>query len=190
MITLTTPKVVTIPLSSSEVEMCERYAANSAMGGRSHVRADREQRLQELSKDQLIGHLGNLAGCKWQFGLALGHYIFRVTQHNFRHRWTAGGMGDGGMDILGCNVDFKSCEWSLEGARPLEQVFLPVRPGERHDDWVYMLVLVEPSLTAAHLVGWARDSDLGEVNGEGAFEGAHVVYSSELTPLPPFGWSL
>ena len=157
------------------------------MGGHSAVRHDRTERLASLGTDQLIGHLGNLAGCMWLYGKALGHYVFRTTQHDFGHRWDGRtGRGDGGSDIIGCNLDFKACEWSLIGARPLDQVFLPVRPNERHDQWIYVLVLVEPRQDAAHIVGWVRDEDIGpEPNGTGVFEGAHVIAVPDLqAPLP------
>ena len=186
------PSPVTIALSTSDTHLCERFARESSMGGRSQVRPDRAERLATLNTDQLVGHLGNLAGCMWLYGKALGHYIFRTTQHDFGHRWDGRvGRGDGGSDIIGSNIDFKSCEWSLVGARPLTEVFLPVRPHERHEQWLYVLVLVEPKKDAAHIVGWARDEEItGAPNGTGVFEGAHVIRVPDLHEPLPLRWTL
>jgi len=185
---------VVVELGAFELELVKRKTAAMvdtfktelrANGyGESNFRADRDSTIDE---DNLVGQVATLAGCKWLYGTALGHYVWRSS------RWAADRaptVGDGGADVPGSNIDFKGS--LLRNAdRPLDAYHLPVRPRERHAGNVYVCVLVERAMLRSHLVGWATDEQLpADAETDGVFKGAHVLGVSELNPCPPFGWTL
>ncbi len=99
--------------------------------------------------------------------------------------------GDGGSDIPGANVDFKS-SLMRNNPDPLDYR-LAVRPGERHAGTVYILILIELDEVnqsgTAHLVGWLAEKDLpAKPEASGTFKGAFVVSARELKPLMPLQW--
>jgi hypothetical protein len=113
-------------------------------------------------------------------------------------------VSDGGSDILRLNVDVKSS--LVRTNLPIIRHRLPVRPHDRRENWVYVLVLIterkkeNPTLDDAynytgHVVGWAKDSDLPNVTYDkeqgtapAEFHGAYLMAAESLNPFPPFKW--
>jgi len=178
------PDIVRMTIRSYEMEFAYAMAEAAKIGGVSHVRGD-EERGECLSEDQIVGQVGTLAGHRFMFGNAND---YKVT------RWYANRnptVGDIGYDVTGCNVDFKTSLMRSPDRPPLDYNLL-VRPRERHDDWIYMLLLVEKYSRAAAsvlLVGWASTRMLpDEVATGGAFSGAYVLPARHLNPLMPLRW--
>lgn len=172
--------IITHRLAPWELALCKRHAQAAEIGGTSHIRTG-EDRAKELSRDQLVGQIGQYVGTHWLTG---GHHLYQIS------RWVANQYpysGDGGTDIPGANIDFKASRLAM--TRPISQHHLLVRPAERGPGRVYVLILVELTTSVAYLVGWAKDADLpSEVEQGGPFDGTHKLAAAELHPLPPLRW--
>lgn len=182
-----TQDIITVRLGKASLRLIEKHARLAEMGGVSRVRPDRQDRVDSLKTDQLVGQIGQYAGSKWMTGSAEPYRLSRWVANQNPDR------GDGGSDILGSNIDFKA-SLVRRSDRSLLQYNLPVRPHERHGGWIYVLVLVtdlQPQVSAvANLMGWVMDEDLPEQpNANGVFRGAYVVPAKNLKPLPKFSWS-
>lgn len=182
-------QVIEIQLGIDEVSYCSQQAKLAEIGGYSNIRLG-DDRSGNLGIDQLIGQIGQYALSIYLFGEPSRYYIQRMSA-NLQPT-----VGDQGQDILGLNVD---CKTSLKrnNQDPLTYRLL-VRPQERHNNWCYILALVQPNgdqkilLTKpimVQLVGWASDEELPvarEVSGP--FKGAHVLRAPHLNPLPNMAW--
>jgi len=179
-------KVDLIPMTVPVTEMkyLVRMAKAACIGGKSNIRgADRNDKLLE---DQVVGQIGQYVGSRWLQGNPLPYV---------QARWVANQnptVGDGGSDILGSNLDFKASLVRTPGGDPLDYR-LAVRPRERHDGWVYVLVLVtklvrkEP--VESLIVGWASDRMLPtRPESSGVFKGAFIINARDLNPVPPITW--
>lgn len=133
----------------------------------------------------MVGQIGQYIGSLWLTGSDNDYLQSRFLANQNPEK------GDGGSDILGLNVDFKA---SLMRNKSMDILSyrLPVRPRERHDDWIYVLVLVsslKSSSAVAHLVGWLFDEELPErPETRKPFDGAYVVRAKDLHPILPFNW--
>lgn len=177
---------IAVSLTPHEVRIVAEYAQRAQIGGRSSVRD--EDRAAKLAEDQLVGQAGTLAFCKYLYGNALGHYLYRSS------RWAADRaptVGDGGTDLPGGNVDVKA---SLIRSPDLPRLkhHLPVRPEELHPGTVYVLALVEEGALRVYLMGWLTDAHFGPDDKQtaGTFKGAYTRLADELNPLPPLTWGL
>lgn len=169
-------QVLTFNLTATEVEFCNKMAGAACLGGRSSVRG--EDRQSMLTEDQLVGQLGTYTGLKWMTGHSQLYCLSRWYQNKMPYQ------GDGGSDVPGANIDFKSS--MIRTGRPLLEHRLAVRPTERHPGWVYVLCLVNEHYQV-FMIGWATDEELPvEPEKEGGFEGAFCLPAKELHPLPPF----
>ena len=172
-----------IILSSSEVSLARYHSSLMELGGKSF--RDTESRKENLSTDQLIGALGEMA---FSIYLTGSKQAWELTR---RARNTCIGVGDDGEDLLGLNVDVKtSLVRSI--ARPIWEYNLAVRPAEFRDGTVYVLALVT-SLTdegaIVNLMGWAEREDLPlSPNESGTFAGAYSLPANGLNRLPSFRW--
>ena len=169
-----------IRFSPDDVRLAKYHAKQACVGGVSRVR-DGDERAKELGTDQVVGQLAQLAVCKYIMG---SRALYRQTRwHQNRHPK----LGDGGFDLPGLNLDIKGSK--LSPNRLPEDHRLPVRPEERHDGWVYVLVLISTDFNYGFLVGWASDEDLPDKpEGCGVFEGAYVLRGSDLNPIMPITW--
>lgn len=176
--------IVSIEITKSDLSLIRKMATAACIGGYSNIR--HSDRMATLEEDQLVGQIGTYAGIKYLMGSVHQYMISRwyANQHPTN--------GDGGSDIPASNIDFKA---SLKRYPKKEMLSyrLPVRPRERHNGWVYILILVDPIVnerTTAHLIGWASDDMLPYApEAEGPFEGAHVLVAKELKPLMPIKWA-
>jgi hypothetical protein len=177
---MTLSDIIQVPITSSELAFLKRHAKRAELGGRSNIRgADRQA---TLGRDQLIGMVGAFAGTKL-FGDVR---LFRL-QRFFADLYPA--IGDGGSDIPGANVDFKSSA-ILNKNKDLLSYRLAVRPKERHPDMNYVLCLCElEPVPVVYLVGWASESMLPtETEADGPFAGAYTLPASQLHPLMRLTW--
>lgn len=176
------PSAITIAVTEEMLRTAQHHGRLAQIGGRSEVFPDHEERMDRLAMDQVVGQLGQMALAIWKDG-HLGAY------HEQRAIADADPTsGDGGSDIVGCNVDVKA---SLMRASPDPMAYrLAVRPAEMHSGWVYVLALVRPMLTHVELVGWATSEDLERVEPttDGPFSGARCIPAPSLRPLMPMRW--
>lgn len=176
--------IIRMEIQPRDMNVVAGHARLACIGGKSNIRGASRQ--ATLKEDQLVGQIGQYVGSLWLSGSADSY---------LRSRWVANQnptVGDGGSDLIGSNIDFKT---SLVRSpdRDLLSYRLAVRPKERHQDWVYVLVLVTkmkpPDPVVAHLIGWAADYMLPKSpNDSGVFSGAFTIPARNLHPLPPFKW--
>lgn len=174
-------QVATLRIHQMRFAYLRSMAEKAMLGGASHVRG--EDRGACLLEDQLVGQIGQWAGCVYLFGNDYLYNVSRALANAYPTR------GDGGTDIPGLNVDFKAS--LMRASDNTMDYYLPVRPSERGKGKIYILVLVqlyENKSATAYIVGWATDETLPPVEREGVFRGAHVIKACELNPLPPFKW--
>ena len=177
---LTDGDIIRVPISPAELSFLQRHAQRAELGGRSSIRGA-EDRQDKLRQDQIVGLVGHFAGIKSLFGDVR---LFRLQRH-FADLYPA--IGDGGSDVPGSNIDFKS---SLITKPNLLDYKLAVRGRERHRGMNYVLVLVElEPKPVAHLVGWASEASLPQTpESTGPFTGAYVLKASQLNPLMRLTW--
>jgi hypothetical protein len=178
---VSTRDVIAFTVPPKAQAFIRQMAEKAQVGGTSHVR-DPQSRTQAMGEDQLVGQLG-------QFALSV--YLTGDTKEYVRAREKANAnptSGDGGADILDSNIDIKTSRMRA-GEDPVGYT-LPVRPAERHPNWIYILALVPKKRDdLVYLVGWLRDEDLPTVTDRsGEFRGCYTRRARELSPLPPFRW--
>lgn len=173
--------MVTIHLTLEQTRLCWENARKASIGGTSRIRQSKDRK-ERLFEDQLVGQVGNCAGSVWWHG---SDHDYRVTRDRANENPL---QGDGGSDLTGLNVDFKT-SLMRRSKNPLDYKLL-VRPAERHSDWIYLLLLV-PTIEVEKikadsgldvvLVGWLGDDELPEEpEGGGIFEGAYLVPAGKL----------
>jgi hypothetical protein len=171
-------------LEPHHIALCRKNAALAQIGGVSRIRS-REEREATLPEDQLVGQIGECAGCIWLTGTDTSYRLSRALANDKRTQ------GDRGKDIPASNIDFKGSLHRNQDL-PLTAHRLSVRPHEWHENWVYFLVMVDllPDGGAlASIMGWAHTNMLPpEPNGTGEFKGAYVLFCRDLHPVPPFRW--
>jgi hypothetical protein len=177
--------IITWRIHPTDMPLLVRMAKAACIGGGSHIR-DGQSRQDALQEDQLVGQIGQYVGSLWLYG---------STDPYKQSRWLANlrpTEGDGGSDVIGANIDFKTSRVRNTG-RDLLQYRLAVRPRERHTGWIYFLILVthlckgEPVI--AKMVGWAADDMLPEQpETTGVFSGAFTLPAHQLHPVPPIHW--
>lgn len=181
---ITPEDIITVNLRKSEMNLIKRMAQQAEVGGRSQIRKGQD-RSDNLSIDQLVGQIGTYVGCKYIQGDIKDYRVSRYYANK------APTVGDGGADITGSNIDFKASEIRNPN-KDLMTYKLLVRPRERHDDWVYVLILVSDiseASSTAHILGWADTRMLPEqTETSGIFKGAYVLPAENLKPLPPLRW--
>lgn len=174
--------IITRELNGHFMPIARAHAKRACVGGKSNIRSG-DDRAATLSEDQLVGQLGAMAGCLYMYG-----NIERYMTTRFYANQNPD-LGDGGFDIPGLNVDFKA-SLMRASVNPLDYK-LVVRPRERHEGWIYFLVLIENITEVSaltHMVGWFPDDELPTPSTGGVFSGAHVVGSHNLYRLPPHAW--
>jgi len=177
--------LIPFSLSSEDMAIVCSAAGRAELGGMSNIR--HEDRQSTLHEDQIVGQIGQFVGSA---------YLTGSWTDYLKSRWLANqqpNVGDGGCDIFGTGVDFKTSLMRSSSTNPLS-FRLCVRPRERHPLWVYVLVLVQRIVApiSGYIVGWAKDSDLpSQVESNGPFSGAYVMEASTLKPMMPilrFWW--
>lgn len=173
--------ILRVPVNKNEMNLVIEMSRAACRGGVSRIRSSQD-RQATLYEDQLVGQIGTYAGTKFWFGSSHNYLIARQVA-NLNPR-----AGDGGSDIIGANIDFKTSK--IRSTRPLLDYRLVVRPRERSAGKVYVQLLVELSefTAVAHILGWASDDMLPGIEVGGTFDGAHVLPVRELNPLPPLQW--
>ena len=168
-------------INAPEMALIRLMARAAMRGGKSYIRASSERRAT-LETDQLVGQLGTYAGHKFWFGHSYNYLVSR-QQANLNPN-----TGDGGSDIVGANVDFKTS--LIRSDRPLLDYRLVVRPIERKPAKVYVQLLadIQQNTANVYILGWADDAMLPEPEREGVFQGACVLQARKLHPLPPLQW--
>lgn len=173
--------ILTYIIPKSGVVRVRKNAEAACIGGRSNVRGSDRQ--EALSEDQIVGQAGQYAGSLWLYGNIVPY---------LNSRWVANQnptKGDGGCDLIGTNIDFKTSRVRSR-SRDLLSYRLAVRPRELYDDWTYVLALVtrleDASPIEVKLIGWASTKMLpSEPEVSGVFFGAFTVRGADLCPLPP-----
>lgn len=172
-----------------EIRVCLKNAQQAEIGGQSNIR-EGEQREAALSVDQLVGQLGEYALSVYMTGDATEYHRQRMVANNYSAH------GDLGQDFLGLNVDIKTSAMR-SSTNPLDYT-LAVRPKELHDNWCYVLALVQPNgqnglvptmTIRVRLVGWLHSEELPKQPEKyGTFKGAHIMTAQNLHALPNFRW--
>lgn len=185
--------MITLTLSTTELTFIKSRALATSWGGKSSIRG--EDRQQTLQTDQLIGHCGEYAGIMILFGDNKPYYASQQLSERL-HQFDPS-LGDGGEDIIGANLDFKTSR-QHESRSPLEHG-LAVRPHEMRDNWVYvlMIVLSNDELIGFNfdkqidvcMVGWATSDMMPKHTlQKGAFKGAHYLAGNKLIRPMPIQW--
>lgn len=181
-------QIVEVYLEKEEIDIIKVMSKKACLGGKSQVRQNSEERKKELEIDQFVGQLGTCAFHKYQFGHIKRYIESREIANSNPY------VGDGGRDIPNANVDIK-CSLFRSTRKSLLEHFLPVRPHEMHDDWIYIMGMADRfenwknELILVYLIGWAC-SDMFPKNCEsqGIFANTYVLQGSQLNPLPKIKW--
>ena len=181
--------IVTVHLTACDLALALHHADEACVGGKSAIFGDKAERADNLKVNNQVGQIVTLAGHLWLYGTDALYVQDRERQN--QHKTT----GDGGSDVgADSNIDFKG---SLMKRSPDPLTYnLLVRPDEMHQDWVYVLGLVQyegaQPLPNVFLVGWAstdmlkfRYTDATRFGGQGK---VHAMHATDLRPLPPFRW--
>ncbi len=181
---ITKDDLIPMEIPAPAMRTVYQMAKAACIGGHSHIRGDNRQ--EKLMEDQLVGQIGQYIGSQWLYGSPRPYLEARYVANKNPT------VGDGGSDIIGSNLDFKASLVRHPGRDPLEYR-LAVRPRERHQGWVYMLVLVthltRKQPVKALLVGWASDRMLPQrPEDSGVFKGAFTINARDLHPVPPITW--
>ncbi|MYL84983.1 hypothetical protein GTA51_17880 [Desulfovibrio aerotolerans] len=183
---LTEADIRPVTLQPWELSIIRAMASTWDYPGRSNIRG-RDDRAGTLGMDALVGMLGQYAGTKFLFGAAALDKFLVSRWHANKHKL----QSDGGTDLDGGNVDFKT-SLRRDSGKSLLSYRLAVRPRELHEGAVYILVLADAPTddrTIVHLIGWASREMLPTYPAtDGPLAGAHVLPARELHPLPPFRW--
>lgn len=179
--------MIPIFISNSELKMLKHMADKASIGGISRIR-NKEDRLKELTMDQLIGQLGTYAFLKYWTGRAFCYeYLISRYYANLHPD-----QGDGGSDVPAANIDVKTSY--MRASDDPSKYRLLVRPSEKKNDWIYVLALVEKNNapitewteSKVALVGWATSDMLpSETASSGIFSGAFVLDAIHLQQLMP-----
>lgn len=177
--------IIKYSISQGIVLECMEYSKYLPQEGHSQFRAHGEERDKTKYLDSLTGHIGNYIGC----------YHFLGSSDPFRQSRCVANknpyQGDNGSDIIGSNCDFKT-SIMRKSVNPMDY-HLIVRPKERHDNNLYVRILLEPIInnqTTAYISGWATD-DMLPINPEpsGPLSGAFVLTVGDLYPVPKIVWN-
>lgn len=174
----TSSNIVAVEILPEEYEICYQNALLACPNFASRFQ---ETRIRPET-DKLVGQIGEAAGSKW----FLGNEGFRLYQKTREHVNKNPHNGDGGTDLLGYKINFKTS--MIRSAKPLDTYNLVLRPAERHDDVVYVQLLVTPDLKGAFILGWLDEKNMTKKPVDhGIFKGAYVtgfeyLHSPETLP--------
>lgn len=172
---VTRDDVVSILIPKEHFELIQENAKEAEIGGRSQIRSGQD-RQAALSEDQLVGQMANYAGILYLTESVDPYREIREQANRNKYE------GDGGIDIPGFAIDIKGS--LMRGGSNPAQYRLPVRPRERHENWVYVLALVRSVYYhEVYLVGWVTDNELPGIDTIGIFKGAHTVFADRLQPM-------
>ena len=179
---ITAAHIIQMKINTAEMNLVKQMSMAACRGGVSRVRTG-ESRMGALFEDQLVGQVGTYAGHKFWFGHSYNYLVSRQMANIYP------GSGDGGSDVVGANIDFKTSK--IRSNRPLLDYRLVVRPHERTSGKIYVQLLAEITGATAtvHILGWASDDMLTTLAQDGVFAGAYVLPAQELQALPPLRWS-
>ena len=168
--------VIEYVLPEKDWEKVILNSRKAEIGGKSQIRSGKD-RSRSLSEDQLVGQIATYAGSVVLTGSPDGYWRAREIANKNPY------SGDGGIDIIGLdNVDIKG-SMIRYSPDPLKYRLL-VRPKERHDGWIYVLVMVPKKRPyTAFVVGWANDSDLPPKPYNGPIKPLHGAYVLEAEDL-------
>ena len=170
--------MITIHLTDPELSFIKRNALAAEINGVSRMR-EKEDRLDNLKTDSLVGQMATAGLHKYWFG-HITNYAKERWRQNLNPR-----NGDGGCDIEALNVDVKGSLIRYEQMK-VDDYHLIVRPAEFHHGWVYVHALVNMNRYDVYLTGWAESAMFpGETENNGHFKGAFVLPVPELYPLMP-----
>lgn len=165
------------PFTPEEYIEIVNNAKLAEIGGKSYIRS-KEDRLTNLSEDQLTGMLGHWAFCKWATGSS---DLWRKQRAEINKTPT---KGDGGIDIVIEDIPFDIKTSAMRGSNDPLRYNLPIRPSERHKGVCYILALYPLKASYVWLVGMAVEKDFPKkVQKEGIFKGAYVIPAKNLSPL-------
>ena len=174
--------MICVHLTRQQLVVCWQQANQWWLGGNSQIR-EVEDRREMLIEDQLVGQIGNAAGCLWWYGNMDAYLQSREIANADPWR------GDGGSDLPGLHIDFKTS--MMRGPQDPAYYKLLVRPAERHKGCVYIRVLI-PKFKVEELgaglnvfiTGWAKETDLpDQYETDGIFAGAYSLESDKLRPI-------
>jgi len=172
--------ILDIPGDDFELIKANAEAANLCYGSKIKDRAEQKKTNAE---DQLIGQLGEWAGCIWLRGSA-DEYFTRREEIN-KTPW----LGDNGADVTGSNVDIKASFMRNRKMNILDYKLF-VRPIDMHPNRIYVLALAYPDEPqTVYLIGWEKSSVLERNLVDTKFGKIHTRVAHELNPLPPFMWN-
>lgn len=161
---ITLSDIVQIHLTDEELKLGYGFAKRAEIGGRSLFR-ESEDRKKNLEWDQFRGiAIGELAGNKHFFSVE--KYV-ETRQYRDLNPHT----GDDGCDTIGYKIDYKTSELVKDDILSFN---LPVRPHDRREGHLYVLILTKakhtwltqeelvygPIKPEVYIVGWATDSML------------------------------
>jgi len=179
-------------LAGPQWTLVREMSKRSCIGGRSSFRIG--SRVTTLMDDQMVGHSVGYVATRHLFGSAQKYIEARAEadSHPF--------VGDGGVDILHSNIDFKGTRWGK--VHPIDRRFL-IHERDYRDDKVFVFGMVKLYRTSCDvvLVGYAHGSQLlacdpgnpdqrdiwSSRSLSPGFRG-YCIRGVELNPLPRFVW--
>jgi hypothetical protein len=170
------------------ISLVHYEAFHARIGGRSSVFKNHQERMLNLSGNQLTGQAGNLALNIMVFKDDCCVDMYKKSREPFHINPN---QGDNGMDIINSHIDIKN-SFSLNtyiNIRPNVMDYrLSVRPPEMHPDWIYVSALSEKldsKELLVYLIGWARSSDFsGILDKGGIFDGSNTLWHHKLRTFP------
>lgn len=185
---ITVDDILEIGLDNHEIHQAVIAANSRLKGGVSGSRQNRQDRMANLYRDNLVGAVGEVALCKYLYGNLM---MFRLSQFLSQANEMFN-VGDGGFDIPGLNVDVKST--FIRGKKDVLTYHLAVNSREFKPNWNYVLALVEGNEEAignVYLAGWLCSSELDRLaTPNETFANSRAVKAELLNPLPRFSWFL
>lgn len=175
----------------TELAIVRYVSRKMEIGGHSHIRRDRAERLEKLGEDQITGQACQMAFCKWWFG-----GIVEYTTHALAQ--VIRGRGDGGVDLPNRNLDVKGSLVRVNPTKEKQRDFLNYRlvvsAEEMHRDWIYVQALLVQStehMLQVALTGWAHTSMFASsptpIIPDGKFNNCYLLDVYRLQPMTEVG---
>lgn len=176
-----------IILNRENVALTWEEAQDAAIGGKSHIFQNHDDRMNRILADQYVGQAGNLAIHLHSFKPDdIAVQLYKKSREPFKIDKFS---GDDGMDIIDTPVDIKTSRVKKDSRKPILNYTLPIRPAEFKENWFYVLGLVKTdeinsNQTIVNMVGWASSDMFGSIRTYGIFQNTYAIDANQLNPLP------
>lgn len=167
-----------VTINPHDLEIVKRNAEAMCMGGKSNVRKGKD-RMDNLSKDQMVGQIAEYCACLVLTGNPDAYFAKReIMNANPR-------SSDGGSDLHGIErLDIKGRGYESENF--FYHRGMLVQPNEMRKGWRYVHCLVPRyKMDGCYVAGWAMDDDFPDKPYDGDIEWMRGIYYIPLTLLRP-----